>query len=113
MILTRAGGNRVFVEGRIARQEVTQILADIPSIGPRLWIVDPIDGTRGFAKKNGEFSVMIGFVEDGVIGVGESIGIIADLEKPVSLGDQRGRACAKQGAEVILGRRGGCGAFCG
>ena len=27
----------------------------------RVWVVDPIDGTRGFARKNGEFSVMIGF----------------------------------------------------
>lgn len=26
----------------------------------RIWIIDPIDGTRGFARKNGEFSVMIG-----------------------------------------------------
>jgi len=33
--------------------------------GARLWIIDPIDGTRGFAQKNGEFSVMIGFVEHG------------------------------------------------
>jgi 3'(2'), 5'-bisphosphate nucleotidase len=34
-------------------------------------VVDPIDGTRGFAKKNGEFSVMIGLVADGrpVVGV--------------------------------------------
>jgi len=32
--------------------------------------VDPIDGTRGFARKNGEFSVMIGFVDNGEIGVG-------------------------------------------
>lgn len=29
------------------------------------WIVDPIDGTRGFAKKNGEFSVMIGLAVKG------------------------------------------------
>src|SRR5207253_214141 len=28
----------------------------------RTWVVDPIDGTRGFAQKNGEFSVMIGLV---------------------------------------------------
>jgi 3'(2'), 5'-bisphosphate nucleotidase len=35
-----------------------------------VWIVDPIDGTRGFARKNGEFSVMIGFVENSQIGVG-------------------------------------------
>ncbi len=37
----------------------------------RQWIVDPIDGTRGFAQKNGEFSVMIG-LRDGeriVVGV--------------------------------------------
>jgi 3'(2'), 5'-bisphosphate nucleotidase len=33
--------------------------------GPRVWVVDPIDGTRGFAMKNGEFSVMIGLLADG------------------------------------------------
>jgi 3'(2'), 5'-bisphosphate nucleotidase len=35
-----------------------------------LWVVDPIDGTRGFAQKNGEFSVMIALVEGGRIAVG-------------------------------------------
>src|SRR5262249_24891457 len=29
-----------------------------------------IDGTRGFARKNGEFSVMIGFVEDATVAAG-------------------------------------------
>jgi 3'(2'), 5'-bisphosphate nucleotidase len=38
--------------------------------GGRLWVVDPIDGTRGFAKKNGEFSVMIALLEEGRIVVG-------------------------------------------
>jgi 3'(2'), 5'-bisphosphate nucleotidase len=39
--------------------------------GPRVWVVDPIDGTRGFAKKNGEFSVMVGLIDGGqpVLGV--------------------------------------------
>jgi 3'(2'), 5'-bisphosphate nucleotidase len=34
-------------------------------------VVDPIDGTRGFARKNGEFSVMVGLIEGGrpVVGV--------------------------------------------
>jgi 3'(2'), 5'-bisphosphate nucleotidase len=34
-------------------------------------VVDPIDGTRGFAKKTGQFSVMIGLLVDGqpVVGV--------------------------------------------
>lgn len=32
----------------------------------RLWLVDPLDGTREFVKKNGEFCVCIALVEDGV-----------------------------------------------
>lgn len=38
--------------------------------GPRVWVIDPIDGTRGFAQKNGEFSIMIALVEHGVPVVG-------------------------------------------
>ena len=37
---------------------------------PRTWVVDPIDGTRGFAQKNGQFSVMVGLIEDGRVVVG-------------------------------------------
>src|SRR5262249_4266132 len=54
----------------LCAEENTATLATMPHVGPRLWIVDPIDGTRGFAQKNGEFSVMIGFVQDGAIGAG-------------------------------------------
>ena len=32
----------------------------------RLWLVDPLDGTREFVKRNGEFSVNIALVEEGV-----------------------------------------------
>lgn len=32
----------------------------------RYWLVDPLDGTREFVKKNGEFTVNIALVEDGV-----------------------------------------------
>jgi 3'(2'), 5'-bisphosphate nucleotidase len=54
----------------LCAEETTATLHEALHTGGRLWIVDPIDGTRGFARKNGEFSVMIGFVEDGCIGVG-------------------------------------------
>jgi 3'(2'), 5'-bisphosphate nucleotidase len=54
----------------LCAEERTQTLQDAASTGPRLWIVDPIDGTRGFARKNGEFSVMIAFVENGQLAVG-------------------------------------------
>ena len=32
----------------------------------RLWVVDPLDGTREFVKRNGEFTVNIALVVDGV-----------------------------------------------
>ncbi|WP_058835468.1 3'(2'),5'-bisphosphate nucleotidase CysQ [Luteimonas abyssi] len=32
----------------------------------RFWLVDPLDGTREFVKRNGEFSVNIALIEDGV-----------------------------------------------
>jgi 3'(2'), 5'-bisphosphate nucleotidase len=37
----------------------------------RFWLVDPLDGTREFLKRNGEFTVNIALVEDGepVLGV--------------------------------------------
>lgn len=37
----------------------------------RLWIVDPLDGTKEFIKRNGEFTVNIALVEHGtpVMGV--------------------------------------------
>ena len=37
----------------------------------RFWVVDPLDGTKEFIKKNGEFTVNIALVEDGtpILGV--------------------------------------------
>jgi 3'(2'), 5'-bisphosphate nucleotidase len=38
----------------------------MPAIEGRLfWLVDPLDGTREFISRNGEFTVNIGLVEDG------------------------------------------------
>jgi len=31
-----------------------------------MWLVDPLDGTREFVKRNGEFTVNIALIEDGV-----------------------------------------------
>lgn len=44
----------------------------IPDIsGGRFWLVDPLDGTREFLNRNGEFTVNIALIEDGspVLGV--------------------------------------------
>jgi len=54
----------------LCAEEATATLKAAMTSGPRIWIVDPIDGTRGFAMKNGEFSVMIGLIVAGEIAVG-------------------------------------------
>lgn len=43
---------------------------DPSQTGPRVWYVDPVDGTKEFIAKNGEFSVMIGLAVDGRAKVG-------------------------------------------
>ncbi|MFO0998166.1 MAG: 3'(2'),5'-bisphosphate nucleotidase CysQ [Alphaproteobacteria bacterium] len=36
----------------------------MPSVGRRFWLVDPLDGTREFLKRNGEFTVNIALIEN-------------------------------------------------
>ncbi|MEK7510280.1 MAG: 3'(2'),5'-bisphosphate nucleotidase CysQ [Patescibacteria group bacterium] len=47
--------------GGILSEEATPDDSDIFRDG--VWIVDPLDGTRGFIEGTGEFSVMVGFVD--------------------------------------------------
>jgi len=60
-----------FPADALCAEESTPAFDAVPKAGRRTWVVDPIDGTRGFAKKNGQFSVMIGLLVDGqpVVGV--------------------------------------------
>lgn len=43
----------------------------VPEAGSRFWLVDPLDGTKEFIGRNGEFTVNIALVEEGrpVLGV--------------------------------------------
>ncbi len=54
-----------FPADALCAEESTPAFDAIPKAGRRTWVVDPIDGTRGFAKKVGQFSVMIGLLVDG------------------------------------------------
>lgn len=44
---------------------------DVPAVDRRFWLVDPLDGTKEFITRNGEFTVNIALIEDGrpVLGV--------------------------------------------
>jgi 3'(2'), 5'-bisphosphate nucleotidase len=37
----------------------------IPDLGTRFFLVDPLDGTRGFVERNGEFTVNIALIDHG------------------------------------------------
>ncbi|MEI6987585.1 MAG: 3'(2'),5'-bisphosphate nucleotidase CysQ [Rhodospirillaceae bacterium] len=53
--------------------EEAAAVGDLPEVaaGGRFWLVDPLDGTREFISRNGEFTVNIALIEDGrpVLGV--------------------------------------------
>ena len=38
----------------------------IPQVGERFWLVDPLDGTKEFISRNGEFTVNVALIENGV-----------------------------------------------
>src|SRR5258708_18128111 len=72
--LTRADleSQRVIIEG------LTKVTPDVPILSEEsaqapwderktwreLWVVDPLDGTREFVKRNGEFTINIALVQD-------------------------------------------------
>ncbi|MBP6005247.1 MAG: 3'(2'),5'-bisphosphate nucleotidase CysQ [Pyrinomonadaceae bacterium] len=65
--------SRIIVEGLAAAFPDDAILSeeevdDVPLrlSRNRVWIIDPIDGTAGFVKKDGDFAVQIGLAENGV-----------------------------------------------
>jgi len=45
-------------------------LQDAGRAGRRVWFIDPVDGTKEFIKRNGEFSVQIGMSVDGALELG-------------------------------------------
>jgi 3'(2'), 5'-bisphosphate nucleotidase len=50
----------------VLSEESAQAAFDQRREWTRFWLVDPLDGTREFIKRNGEFTVNIALVEDGV-----------------------------------------------
>ena len=63
--------DRLAATGLPVLAEESAAAGDIPVLGQRYFVVDPLDGTKEFIKRNGEFTVNIGLVEKGrpVLGV--------------------------------------------
>ncbi|NKB82315.1 MAG: 3'(2'),5'-bisphosphate nucleotidase CysQ [Nitrospirales bacterium] len=58
-----SGLHHAFPNDLIVAEESDRPSGDL--LHGRVWYVDPLDGTREFIQKNGEFSVMIGLAIDG------------------------------------------------
>lgn len=67
-----APGVPVVAEEAVSRGEV-------PQVGHRFWLVDPLDGTREFVSRNGEFTVNIALIEDGVPVLGVVLQPVGDV----------------------------------
>jgi 3'(2'), 5'-bisphosphate nucleotidase len=82
--LTKAdlAAHRIIVAGLAALTPDVPVISEeaaLPSFDerstwPRFWLVDPLDGTKEFVNRNGEFTVNIALIEDhqpvlGVVGV--------------------------------------------
>ncbi len=73
LTLADARAEALIVPGLEALDPGTPVVAEeavardgAPAVGRRFWLVDPLDGTREFVLRNGEFTVNIALVEDGV-----------------------------------------------
>ena len=113
--------------------EEAMAAGEVPVIeGNRFWLVDPLDGTKEFISRNGEFTVNIALIEDGqpTAGVvhapalamtwagvcGEDAegnktsgrAVYAETDKPPM--DIRAREIPEEGAVVVASRRHGEGA---
>ena len=80
---------KLFPDDAYCGEEDTPSLQDAEKDRPRTWIIDPIDGTRGFARKNGEFSVMIGFTVDNI----PQVGVVAEPAIKRTTYAVRGQGC--------------------
>lgn len=68
----------------------------VPELGDRYFVVDPLDGTKEFIKRNGEFTVNIALVEHGVPVIGV---VLAPTTGQTFIGDHTG-AWFQEGLEA-------------
>jgi 3'(2'), 5'-bisphosphate nucleotidase len=96
------GANAFLVQGLRERFPSDGIVAEeSPDHGDaaksgRCWFVDPLDGTKEFIAKNGEFSIMLGLAVDGRAQLGV-------VYQPV--GDKLYRGVVGGGAELVQAER--------
>lgn len=91
---------------KIILDELLQLYPEIPYISEEVkqmdyserrkwkqcWLIDPLDGTKEFIKKNGEFTVNIALIEDGV----PVLGVVYVPAQDVTYFAQKGKGAFRQ-----------------
>ncbi len=67
----------------------------------RYWLVDPLDGTREFLRRNGEFSVNIALVEDGEPVIGVIVAPVLDVAYYATRGQGAWKQCSTSECQPI------------
>jgi len=94
---------------RLIASGLHAVRADIPLLGEEsppevfsqrrawgtLWLIDPLDGTREFVKRNGEFTVNIALIHDGE----PILGVVAAPARAMLYGAARGCGAFRRGAD--------------
>jgi 3'(2'), 5'-bisphosphate nucleotidase len=71
----------------------------------RYWLIDPLDGTREFVKRNGEFTVNIALIHDGRVELGVVHVPVTGLTYSACAGGGAFKTQAGQAAQVIRVRK--------
>lgn len=105
--LILAGLRRLAPEIPVLSEESGQIPYATRAAWDRLWIVDPLDGTKEFVQRNGEFTVNIALVQDHrpVLGVVHAPALGRDYYACEGIGAFRTDAAAA-GRTIRVARRG-------
>ncbi len=98
-LITEAIINEIGTDAPIVGEEAAEANGLRQPDSPDFWLVDPLDGTKEFIKRNGEFTVNIALVEAGI----PTIGVVhvpakQELFVGVSAGDEA-RATRTVGGE--------------
>jgi 3'(2'), 5'-bisphosphate nucleotidase len=113
--LILAGLHRLAPEVPVVAEEAASV-GRIPHVSDRFFLVDPLDGTREFVDRNGEFTVNIALIDGGVPVLGlvyapavgrlytGALGLGAWLEEADGRRPIRCRAVPPQGLTVVASR---------
>jgi 3'(2'), 5'-bisphosphate nucleotidase len=102
--IIEAGLNKLSPKLPVLSEESASIAFSTRSQWQRYWLVDPLDGTREFIKRNGEFTVNIALIDNHKPVIGVVFAPALDLLFYAAQGEGAFRQLAQRPAKAITAR---------